>query len=77
MQVSYDNNYAMLAATHILNLHGAPCTVVVVPQMLQVLDHLPLTTRNQLEENKLLPVVRKWRERPPTKTRQEHCPKVI
>ena len=40
MQVLYDNNYAMLAATHILNFHGAPCTVVVVPQMLQVLDHL-------------------------------------
>ena len=44
-------------------------------QVLRVLDHLPLTTKNQLEENKLLPLVKKWREIPLRKTKTNLSPK--
>ena len=31
--------------------------------MLQTLDHLPITSKNQLQDNKILTVVRRWAER--------------
>lgn len=36
---------------------------VTLPQVLLTLDHLPIANRNQLQDNKILTVVRRWAER--------------